>query len=90
MAEHTKAKPDLSEAWDRVHAIPVYYPRVPRWTFPFFSALFVALCGVMAVILFGVGKIFGGLLFSFVVLVGLYVLYNNVRSWRSARSAGNS
>ncbi len=84
MAEHTKTKPDLSEAWDRVHAVPAFYPRVPRWTFPIFAAIFVVLCGAMAVILFGVGKLFGGLLFSSVVLVGLYVLYNNVRNRRSA------
>ena len=36
----------------------------------------------MAVMLFAVGKIFGGLLFSFVVLVGLYVAYNNIMARR--------
>lgn len=90
MEDSRNAKPDLTEAWERVRGVgelkgavelqvPVYYPRVPRWTFPYFSALFVCLSGVMAVVLFGVGKVVGGLLFSAVVLVGLYVLYNNVR-----------
>jgi len=55
---------------------------VPRVFFPFFAAFFVLLCGAMAVMLFAVGKIFGGLLFSFVVLVGLYVAYNNIMARR--------
>lgn len=55
---------------------------VPRAFFPYFAAFFVLLCGVMAVMLFAVGKIFGGLLFSFVVLVGLYVAYNNIMARR--------
>ena len=90
MDQDAKAKPDLTDAWERVRGIgeikgatelqvPVYYPRVPKWTFPFFSAFFVLLSGTMAVVLFGVGKIFGGLLFSGIVVVGLYVLYNNIR-----------
>jgi hypothetical protein len=36
------------------------------------------------VMLFAVGKIFGGLLFSFVVLVGLYIVYNKISEWRGA------
>lgn len=59
---------------------------VPRAFFPFFAVFFVVLCGIMAVMLFAVGSIFGGLLFSFVVLVGLYVGYNKFVLWRDARA----
>jgi lipopolysaccharide export LptBFGC system permease protein LptF len=64
---------DLTSAYERAA-----HHLVPRATFPFFAAFFVLLCGAMAVMLFAVGKLFGGLLFSFVVLVGLYVAYNNI------------
>ena len=48
------------------------------------------LCGGMAVMLFAVGSTFGGVLFSCVVLVGLYVAYNNVRNLRTARSVDDA
>lgn len=72
-----KAQFDLTAAYERAanHL-------VPRAFFPFFAAFFVLLCGGMAIMLFAVGKIFGGLLFSFVVLVGLYVAYNNIMARR--------
>lgn len=74
MSEEAPRKPDLTDAWDRAgHAM------VPRFMFPAVAAFFALLCGVMAVMLFGVGSYFGGTLFSFVVLVGLYVLWNNLR-----------
>jgi hypothetical protein len=66
-------KTDLTDAYQRSEFL-----MVPRAFFPFFAVLFVLLCGAMAVMLFAVGKIFGGLLFSFVVLVGLYVAYNKL------------
>jgi hypothetical protein len=67
-------KYDLTAAYERsAHLM------IPRAFFPVFSTLFVFLCGAMAVLLFGAGKIFGGALFSFVVLVGAYVLWNNLR-----------
>ena len=68
-----KKSADLSAAYERAadHLVPKAF-------FPFFAAFFVLLCGAMAVMLFAVGKIFGGLLFSFVVLVGLYVVYNKL------------
>lgn len=68
---------DLTLAYERAANL-----MIPRAFFPIFAAIFVILCGFMAVVLFGVGKILGGALFSFVVLVGLYVLWNNLRSWR--------
>ena len=72
-----KKEVDLTEAYERAaHHI------VPKSFFPYFAAFFVALCGFMAFILFMAGKVFGGLLFSFVVLVGLYVAWNNIRSPR--------
>ena len=82
MSEEPKPdKLDVVDAWDRAQHL-----MIPRWSFPIFAAVFVALCGTMAVMLFAVGKIFGGLLFSGVVLVGLYVLYNNVQTWRARRA----
>lgn len=68
---------DLSREYEKAA-----YHLVPRAFFPYFAAFFVLLCGAMAVMLFAVGKIFGGLLFSFVVLVGLYVAYNNIMARR--------
>ena len=74
MAEPDQSeKYDVVDAWDRAQHL-----LVPRFMFPFLSAFFVLLCGGMAVILFAIGKIFGGLLFSGVVLVGVYVLYVNL------------
>jgi hypothetical protein len=64
---------DLTDAYQRSEFL-----MIPRMFFPVFAAFFVLLCGGMAVMLFAVGKIFGGLLFSFVVLVGLYVVYNKL------------
>ena len=72
-----KKKYDLTAAYE--HGANLM---IPRAFFPIFAAFFVILCGGMAVVLFGVGKIFGGALFSFVVFVGLYVLWNNLRTWR--------
>jgi lipopolysaccharide export LptBFGC system permease protein LptF len=69
--------PDKSDDLTRDYERAAFH-LVPRIFFPFFAAFFVLLCGGMAVMLFAVGKIFGGLLFSFVVLVGLYVLYNKL------------
>ena len=66
-------KYDVVDAWDRAQHL-----LVPRFMFPFLAGFFVLLCGAMAVILFAIGKLFGGALFSGVVLVGLYVLYHNV------------
>jgi hypothetical protein len=74
------AKHDLTSAYDRAAHL-----MVPRSFFPVFAAFFVVLCAGMAVILFMVGKIFGGALFSFVVLVGLYVAWNNIKARRSAK-----
>jgi hypothetical protein len=83
MSEQPKPdKLDVVDAWDRAQHL-----MIPRWSFPIFAALFVALCGAMAVILFAVGKIFGGLLFSSVVAVGMYVFYNNLLTWRARRAA---
>jgi hypothetical protein len=67
-------KADLTDAWDRAAHV-----MVPRFMFPLLAGFFVLLCGTMAVMLYGVGSYFGGALFSLVVLVGLYVLWNNVR-----------
>ena len=69
----TKGADDLATEYQRAA-----FHLVPRVFFPFFAVVFVLLCGAMAVMLFAVGKIFGGLLFSFVVLVGLYVVYNKL------------
>jgi lipopolysaccharide export LptBFGC system permease protein LptF len=73
LGQPSRAKNDLTDAYARSAFLIV-----PRVFFPFFAIFFVLLCGAMAVMLFAVGKIFGGLLFSFVVLVGLYVLYNKL------------
>ena len=64
---------DLANEYERAA-----FHLVPRVLFPFFAAVFVLLCGAMAVMLFAAGSIVGGFLFSFVVLVGLYVLYNKL------------
>jgi hypothetical protein len=78
MAEpELNTKYDVVDAWDRAQHL-----LVPRFMFPVLAALFVLLCGAMSVFLFAVGKIFGGLLFASVVLVGLYVAYNNIRKPR--------
>ncbi len=74
-----KKKYDLTAAYE--HGANLM---IPRAFFPIFAAFFVILCGGMAVVLFGVGKIFGGALFSVVVLVGLYVLWNNLRAGRKS------
>ena len=78
-------KYDVVDAWDRAQNL-----MIPRWTFPFVAGVFVVLCGGMAVMLFAVGSTFGGILFSGVVLVGLYVVYNNLRDWRAARAGTKS
>jgi hypothetical protein len=71
MAEpEPNTKYDVVDAWDRAQHL-----LVPRFMFPFLAAFFVLLCGGMAVILFAIGKLFGGTLFAGVVLVGLYVVY---------------
>ena len=70
--EHN-GKYDIVDAWDRAQHL-----LVPRFMFPFLAAFFVLLCGGMAVILFAIGKVFGGALFTGVVLVGLYVVYCNL------------
>ena len=86
MAEPQETKKyDVVDAWDRAQNL-----MIPRWTFPFVAAVFVVLCGGMAVMLFAVGSTFGGVLFSCVVLVGLYVAYNNVRNLRTARSVDDA
>ena len=72
-------KYDLTAAYERGANL-----MIPRAFFPIFAAFFVLLCAGMAFILFNVGKIFGGVLFSGVVVVGFYVLWNNVRSWRKS------
>jgi lipopolysaccharide export LptBFGC system permease protein LptF len=72
---------DLTKAYDRAA-----HHLVPRAFFPFLAVFFVLLCGAMAVLLFGAGKILGGLLFSIVVAVGLYVAWNNFVSWRERKS----
>jgi lipopolysaccharide export LptBFGC system permease protein LptF len=74
-----KKSDELASAYERAA-----FHLVPKAFFPFFAAFFVLLCGAMAVMLFAVGKIFGGLLFSFVVLVGLYIVYNKISEWRGA------
>jgi len=74
MNDEGPRKPDLTDAWDRAAHI-----MVPRFMFPLVAGFFVLLCGVIAVMLFGVGSYFGGALFSFVVLVGLFVLWTNLR-----------
>ena len=68
---------DLTEAYDRAANL-----MVPRVSFPFFAAFFVLLCGGMATVLFGVGKILGGVLFLCPVAAGLYVAWNNFAAWR--------
>ena len=79
-----KKSDDLSAAYERAA-----FHLVPKAFFPLFAVIFVLLCGAMAVMLFAVGKIFGGLLFSFVVLVGLYIVYNKISAWRVGK-AGDS
>jgi hypothetical protein len=75
MTDPTKSRTNLTEDWARAENTVV-----PRFMFPAFAAFFVVLCGAMAVMLFGAGSYFGGALFSLVVLVGLYVLWTNVRA----------
>lgn len=68
---------DLTEAYESAaHHI------VPRSFFPYFAAFFVLLCAGMAIILFGAGKILGGILFLCPVAAGLYVAWNNFTAWR--------
>jgi len=67
-------KVDLTDQWDRAANV-----MVPRFMYPAVAAFFVLLCGAMAILLFGAGSYLGGALFSLVVLVGFYVLWNNLR-----------
>jgi hypothetical protein len=74
MADEPQRRTDLTDAYERAANMVV-----PRFMYPAVAAFFVLLCGVMAVMLFGVGSYFGGALFSLIVLVGFYVLWNNLR-----------
>jgi len=55
----------------------------PKFLLPFFAAIFALGAGGLAVIFFGAGLIGLGVIFSIVVPVALYVLWNNIQKWRA-------